>query len=1190
MSWARYTGRMPRGAAAGPLIAALLLGGACIRSGFVELCADVDCSGHGVCQVSASGEYGCACAAGFRNAGPLDCAPDPETARNNLVLGPLTLTHVSAHGFDAAIEFQFDQDRDAVVNLRHCSETAQPGCDPFAGSSTAMAVDPAGSSFTVKVTGLGLTNDYADVLRVAVEAYDADGVSDLPAVATLTLADAPRSIEIEEYRVNDRTWGEGSWYLPGGFFTSQRSASHRGIYNTQYTDFATMTSEDLSLHRAGNYEDFISSSDGQRLLYHVSFRLFVSDPLGANRVALAADASDWEWKFIQGDTRLAFTAYEGSREIYYTANRDGSDLVRLDYAMPPGETTNLPTFDHAGAFAYFISLRNSNQGSSLYRSAADGSGLVRTYDPSCATCGVSRFELTPDDSTLVLLGDLDVGGQNVLRAIPLDGSGPVTISGSMVAGGGVSAFSLGGDGTQAIFTADREIDGVVELYSVRLDGSGLVKLNGPLVSGGNVTAVVLVPGGERVLYLADQEVAGQNEAYAVHLDGSGLVKVSGANPAGGSLRYGGWYDATRCSGMACGLVTPDGNFFYFTADLDQRGIDELYRASLDGSSRTRINPPLVSATGRVRYSGYYPAIDQVLFFVADDTAGSYALYTANGDGSNRRQIDLPPALAPYDPRYTPDGRQIFLGLTLRGTNETHYVVDADGSDLREVGHDEASIDNDVEYVSVSPDGRWVVFLDGLADRGGDCWDIYRLDVETGAIDAIADSPRDPAYLDCDWDSVSAWNSQEAQFSADSQAIIHIRRYDENTALLYRSALDGLGSESISGPLLPGRSVDGFILDRGRDHAYYWGDLENAGQVELFAVDLSTAASRRLSDPAASTGVSDVALTPDDRRLVFRATWPDLSGAGLWAVDVDGSAPAALTTGLSGITIGSPQVSPDGVWVAFLGWVSSWEKSLYAARLDGSWSGRLVAALGQEQNVTGFAWSGAGATIVYTYDQPDPAPDRLHNAPYDNLRAIAADGSADRALSPPLPYRGRVWSYTISADGGRVAFLASNLDSSDYDLFLVDIDGSHLVNVTAPGKATFSGASENFRARFDAAGDALFFIADLNTVNRWELFRVDRDGSGRAVVSRPLAPPEDVSAFALVGDSDEIVYRVGPVTMDQGLPAELMIARRDGSRQRRLHEPLQDGAQRVGDFELVGDVVLFAKKERLGVFKPHVLRY
>ena len=106
------------------------------------------------------------------------------------------------------------------------------------------------------------------------------------------------------------------------------------------------------------------------------------------------------------------------------------------------------------------------------------------------------------------------------------------------------------------------------------------------------------------------------------------------------------------------------------------------------------------------------------------------VFVARADGSERRNLTNDPS-NDWGPDWSPDGRTIAFNSDRGGGSIRGYLVEPDGSGLREI-----DVDAWVEYPSFSPDGSKIAYM----GHEGTDYEIYVADLATGAVDRQTDSP------------------------------------------------------------------------------------------------------------------------------------------------------------------------------------------------------------------------------------------------------------------------------------------------------------------------------------------------------------------------------------------------------------------------------------------------------------------
>ncbi|MCI0582952.1 MAG: hypothetical protein L0227_08670 [Chloroflexi bacterium] len=112
------------------------------------------------------------------------------------------------------------------------------------------------------------------------------------------------------------------------------------------------------------------------------------------------------------------------------------------------------------------------------------------------------------------------------------------------------------------------------------------------------------------------------------------------------------------------------------------------------------------------------------------------IFVVRADGTERRNLTNDPA-NDWGPDWSPDGSTIAFNSDRERDGRLHgYLTNPDGSNLRQI-----EVDAWVEYPAFSPDGTKVAFMGAR----GDNYDIYTVDLDTGAVTRLTDHPGDDGW-------------------------------------------------------------------------------------------------------------------------------------------------------------------------------------------------------------------------------------------------------------------------------------------------------------------------------------------------------------------------------------------------------------------------------------------------------------
>jgi len=182
--------------------------------------------------------------------------------------------------------------------------------------------------------------------------------------------------------------------------------------------------------------------------------------------------------------------------------------------------------------------------------------------------------------------------------------------------------------------------------------------------------------------------------------------------------------------------------------------------------------------------------------------------------------------------------------------------------------------------------------------------------------------------------------------------------------------------------LPTGNVSGFFSAGGSNLSWTPDDRivyvsNESGKSDIWLTDTAGAHRKQLT---ANNGINvSPAVTPDGRYVVF-ASWQE-SRKNLWRMNLDGSNPAPLTSGLGD---SFPAISPDSRWVIYT--VNDGVKpTLWKVSIDGGTPVQIT-----NHAATAGAVSPDGKWIAYTYTEaiePFAPPNRIAVMPFEGGAAV-----------------------------------------------------------------------------------------------------------------------------------------------------------------------------------------------------------
>lgn len=145
--------------------------------------------------------------------------------------------------------------------------------------------------------------------------------------------------------------------------------------------------------------------------------------------------------------------------------------------------------------------------------------------------------------------------------------------------------------------------------------------------------------------------------------------------------------------------------------------------------------------------------------------------------------------------------------------------------------------------------------------------------------------------------------------------------------------------------------------------------------------------------------------------------------------------------------------------------------------------------------------------------------------FNSIFVMNADGSGQHSL---VPHKGNYYDYApaVSPDGRRLAFSSNREKPGTDNIYLVNMDGTNLIEITATPNA------KNASSSWFPDGRRLAFSS--NRSGRWQPYTMNDDGTG---VRQVITSNEDVINVAVSPDGGMLAYICG---------REICLANVDGS--------------------------------------------
>ncbi|HEX6883592.1 MAG TPA: hypothetical protein VF530_09440 [Planctomycetota bacterium] len=458
---------------------------------------------------------------------------------------------------------------------------------------------------------------------------------------------------------------------------------------------------------------------------------------------------------------------------------------------------------------------------------------------------------------------------------------------------------------------------------------------------------------------------------------------------------------------------------------------------------------------------------------------------------------------------------------------------------------------DVEAFDVSPDGNWVVYR---APQDSAVPGLYL---------TRADGSTPSVRLSAPGASVGAF-----AFSPTGASIVYLAGGE-----LFRVGASGQVVR-LHPALQPGASVQAFALSSDGARALYRADVEVAGRLDLYSVNLvGVPQGVRLSRVGPAQGdVGEFWIAPGGQRVVFVGDLVVDTRQELFSAPLDGSQPDVALCGsfvagggLNGFT-GAPRT--DGTRVLYLAdQLVDGKFELFSVPIDASAAplhlNGVLPALG---DVTSFQLAPAGGRVAFTADALVDERAELFSVPTDgSAPAVQVNG----AVTP-------VSSYVLAPSGQRIAFVDRPCSGPSNQLWSVPADGS-----AAPLMISDHPTAWRCVAAVTITPDSLAALYVVSYGSLKTLLRAPLDGSTAPLEIQPPVGAQ-VSSCRLTPDGLTLVLECEVVPTSTRV---LAVAPADGSAPAMaLHASAPQLLGPRDDLELVGGQVVF----RADLERPDVL--
>jgi hypothetical protein len=782
-----------------------------------------------------------------------------------------------------------------------------------------------------------------------------------------------------------------------------------------------------------------------------------------------------------------------------------------------------------------------------------GSGMI-------AGGTVSMFRISPDSNRVVFRANANTTTVAELFSVPLAPSvaapTPTLLSGTIVAGGSVDSnlpFVITANSATVVFLANRVNSNTHDLWSVPITGptgaAPITNLSQIQVLGGNLNQFDLSTDGLRAVFIGDRVAANRIELWSAPLAPSTTTPI--VTNLSGTFAS----NAQRVTKFAISPVAPFP--VVFLGDVETTGVDELFRAPIDGSSaHAKISATTMIAGGDVYDFSISPDGVRVAFTADAEVNNQYELWSVATGGGSVAKISGTMVSGGFiqnadDFAFIANSqRVVFIANRVTAADKELWSSDAVTGNPARLSTLSPGVD--VSWFALLPGGRIVYAI--LASPG------YRLlltSLQGGGAAFIA-TTRSPTSVSTGASAITWVNNPN-----DVQV-------DELFGMSYLSLTLALDLDA-DGKMFA--STDGLIASRWMQY------LPNIGQSATSPLGLRTSAAalapymRRLgTTPAPDFQVSRVSthtpigndaklspvarITPDGARVIVVDDHDNPGQDQVWSYSTGSAAPVKLSNNTTSDPITAIELSATGNRVVYLQGSTLWSAPVATAGAALNISDTIIdvttfkvhptnnlvlhngrSAIGEPINVwqsllTGVSHvsvsgmtSGARAAVEYAY-----APDASYVVYRADADTVGQNELYRYTISPPARFKlsttlqanGNVTDFEISPNvaNANVVYRADYTVDNRFELLSVPASGGPSILVSG-SPVTGRDAS---RPKFSLNGNRIFFRSNRDDANKTELFRVQVDGSSLTKIGDITATSGSVNPnYEITPDGVRIVF-------------------------------------------------------------------
>lgn len=239
--------------------------------------------------------------------------------------------------------------------------------------------------------------------------------------------------------------------------------------------------------------------------------------------------------------------------------------------------------------------------------------------------------------------------------------------------------------------------------------------------------------------------------------------------------------------------------------------------------------------------------------------------------------------------------------------------------------------------------------------------------------------------------------------------------------------------------------------------------------EIILMPALGGAERKIYEKASYASLS---FSPDGKNLAFAELDSSENQAGIYSINLETGEKIKLTTPENPVVDHTPRFSPDGKFLAFIRYFSSFHREIFVVPATGGEARQITA---DDARIYGITWNADSRSLFFTSFR---ANDQL------NLWQISTDGDGTARIIPTGSKN--LQDLAMSPDGKTIAFVDETADENIWEIASGQSPRLLIRSTRADHSQQFSPDGTQIVFASDRTGNYEIWLADADGKNQWQL--------------------------------------------------------------------------------------------------------